>query len=193
LGNGELSLTNAGTINATGTHALVIDTGSNVVVNSGTLEASGSGGLMVLSAVENSGFLWANGANLTVQGAVTGAGSATIDGTGTLDFEASSTANVVFGSGTGGTLKLGDAFHFNGTITGFDGADVIDLENFDSGAASISYSADVGGAGGTLTISDGTHMAKLALIGNYSADNFSLAPDQLKGTSISYVPHDLVI
>ena len=29
LGHGELSLTNAGTINATGTHALVIDTGSN--------------------------------------------------------------------------------------------------------------------------------------------------------------------
>jgi hypothetical protein len=183
---------NAGTISATGTHALVIDTGSNVVVNSGTLEASGSGGLMVLSAVENSGFLWANGANLTIQGAVTGTGTATIDGTGILDFESSSAANVVFGSGTGGTLKLGDAFHFNGTITGFDGADVIDIEDLDSAAASISYQENSAGTGGKLTISDGVHVAELSLVGGYSADNFSLAPDQVRGTSITYVPHDLV-
>ncbi len=60
LGNGELTLTNAGTIDATGTHALTIDTGSNVIVNSGVLEASGSGGLLVESAVENLGLLWAN-------------------------------------------------------------------------------------------------------------------------------------
>ena len=99
---------------------------------------------------------------------------------------------MVFGSGTGGTLKLGDAFHFNGTITGFDGADVIDLEDFDFGAASISYQGNVSGTGGTLSISDGTHIAELSLIGNYSADNFSLVPDQLKGTSITYVAHDLV-
>ena len=90
LGDGELNLTNAGTINATGTHALVIDTGSNVIHNSGVLEASGTGGLTVVSAIENSnsGFLWANGANLTVLGEVTGVGTATIDGTGVLDFEA---------------------------------------------------------------------------------------------------------
>jgi hypothetical protein len=193
LGNGELSLLNAGTINANGSHALIIDTGSNVVANSGTLEASGSGGLIILSAVENSGFLWANGANLTIQGAVTGTGNATIDGTGILDFEASSTANVMFGTGTGGTLKLGDAFHFNGTITGFDGADVIDLENVDSGTASISYQGKAGGTGGTLTISDGLHVAELSLVGDYSADNFSLLPDQLTGTSITYLAHDLVV
>jgi len=193
LGNGELSLTNAGTIDATETHALVIDTGSNVVVNSGTLEASGSGGLMVLSAVENSGSLWANGATLTIQGAVTGTGIATIDGTGTLDFEASSTANVVFGSGMGGTLKLGDAFHFDGTITGFNGADVIDLANVGFGTASISYHANAGSTGGTLTISDGTHIAELSLVGNYSADNFSLAADHLTGTAITYLAHDLVV
>ncbi|MGH6710166.1 MAG: beta strand repeat-containing protein, partial [Bradyrhizobium sp.] len=193
LGNGELSLSNAGTINADGSHALVIDTGLNVVANSGTLEASGSGGLTILSAVENSGVLWANGANLTVQGAVTGTGNATIDGTGVLDFEASSTANVLFGAGTGGTLKLGDAFHFNGTITGFDGADVIDLENVDSSAASISYHANGGGTGGTLTISDGAHTVELSLVGNYSVDNFNLAPDHLNGTAITYLAHDLVV
>src|SRR5437879_11757173 len=126
LGNGELSLTNAGTINATGTYALTIDTGSNWVFNSGVLEASGSGGLTVASSIGNSGVLWANGATLTVQGQVSGNGTATIDGTATLDLEASATVNVVCGSGAG-TLKLGDSFHFNGTIDGFVALDSMDL------------------------------------------------------------------
>jgi hypothetical protein len=37
LGDGLLTLINEGTIDATGAHALVIDTGANVVLNSGTL------------------------------------------------------------------------------------------------------------------------------------------------------------
>ena len=192
LGNGELTLTNAGTIDATGTHALTIDTGSNWVFNSGVLEASGSGGLTVASSIANSGVLWANGSTLTVQGEVSGNGTAAIDGTATLDLEAAATVNVVFGSGNG-TLKLGDAFHFNGTITGFDSADVIDLANVEFGAASISYHANAGGSGGTLTISDGAHIAELSLVGDYSADNFSLVADPLKGTSITYLTHDLVV
>jgi hypothetical protein len=192
LGNGELSLTNAGTIDATGIHALTIDTGANPVYNSGVLEASGSGGLMVASSLVNSGVLLANGSTVTVQGQVSGSGSAEIDGTATLDLEASATLNVTFGSGAG-TLKLGDSFQFNGTITGFGDADVIDLAKVDFGAATLSYHQNVGGAGGTLTISDGAHIAELSLVGNYSADNFSLAPDPLKGTAITYLAHDLVV
>ena len=45
LGEGQMTLVNAGAIIATGTNALVIDTGANAVINSGTLEAVGSGGL----------------------------------------------------------------------------------------------------------------------------------------------------
>ena len=193
LGNGELTLTNAGTIDATGSHALTIDTGSNLVTNSGVLEASGSGGMMVASGIVNSGVLWANGATLTVQGAVSGNGTATIDGIGTLDFEAPTTANVVFGSGTGGTLKLGNSFHFNGTISGFGEADVIDLANVAAANASISYHENPAGTGGTLAISDGAQTLELSLLGHYSADNFNIVPDQLHGTSITYVPHDLMV
>jgi hypothetical protein len=193
LGNGELTLSNAGTIDATGTHALTIDTGSNLVTNSGVLEASGSGGMMVASGIVNSGVLWANGATLTIQGAVSGNGTATIDGIGTLDFEASTSANVVFGLGTGGTLKLGDSFHFNGTISGFGGSDVIDLANVAAANASISYHENTAGTGGTLTISNGAQTLELSLLGHYSADNFSIVPDQLHGTSITYVPHDLML
>ena len=191
LGNGELTLTNAGTIDATGTHALTIDTGSNSVLNSGVLEASGSGGMTVASSIVNSGVLWANGASLTVQGAVSGNGTATIDGSGTLDFEASSSANVVFGSGATGTLRLGDSFHFNGTITGFAASDTIDLANIGSAGASISYLENAAGTGGTLAISSGAQTVLLSLIGHYATDDFSIVPDHATGTVVTLVPHDL--
>ncbi|QIO98848.1 hypothetical protein [Bradyrhizobium symbiodeficiens] len=84
LGNGQLDFTNAGKVNATGSHALTIDTGSNVIHNSGVLEASGTGGLTIVSTVDNSDSLWANDANLTAQGAVGGNGTAIIDGKGLL-------------------------------------------------------------------------------------------------------------
>src|SRR5262249_14305218 len=53
IGGGQLTLINAGTIDANGTHALVIDTGAMTVTNTGLLEASGSGGLVIDSSVDN--------------------------------------------------------------------------------------------------------------------------------------------
>jgi len=193
IGAGLLTLINEGTIDATGANALTVDTGANVVTNSGTMEASGSGGLVVASSIANSGVLWANGASLTVQGEVSGNGTAQIDGNGILDFEASATANVVFGSGASGTLKLGDSFHFNGAITGFTGSDTIDLADLGSATASLSYQENAAATGGILTISDGAKTVELSLLGNYSADNFNLVSDQAKGTLVAYVHHDLVV
>jgi len=118
---------------------------------------------------------------------------ATIDGIGTLDFEASSTANVVFGSGAAGTLKLGDSFHFNGTISGFGDSDIIDLANVGSATASISYHENAAGTGGTLAISSGAQTVELSLLGHYSADNFSIVPDEANGTLITYVPHNTYV
>jgi len=190
---GQLTLVNEGTIDATGADALTIDTGANVVTNSGTLEATGTGGLTVLSAIANSGTLWANGAAITVQGEVIGNGTAMINGSGALDFEAASTANVVFGAGAAGTLKLGDAFHFNGTISGFAASDTIDLANVGAATASISYHENAAGTGGTLAISDGAQTVDLALLGHYTESNFSIVPDQAKGILVSFVPHDLIV
>jgi hypothetical protein len=192
LGNGTLNLTNAGTIDASGTHALTVDTGSNSILNSGVLEASGSGGMVVASAIANSGVLWANGAYLTLEDDVSGNGVAKIDGAGTLDFAATSTANVVFGAGAAGTLKLEDSFHFNGAISGFAGSDTIDLADL-FGATSLSYHENAAGTGGTLSVSDGSATVNLSLLGLYSADNFSIVPDHAKGTAVVYVPHDLIV
>jgi hypothetical protein len=81
LGAGHMILINEGTIIATGTNSLDIDTGTNTIVNSGTLEATGSGGLVIHSDVFNnddvhSGLLWANGGNITIDGNVSGNGTA---------------------------------------------------------------------------------------------------------------------
>jgi hypothetical protein len=192
LGAGELNLINAGIINANGAHSLTVDTGSNSILNSGVLEASGSGGMVVASAIVNSGVLWANGAHLTLEGDVSGNGVAKIDGAGTLDFDAPSTANVVFGAGAVGTLKIGDSFHFNGAISGFAGSDTIDLADL-SGATSLSYHENSSGTGGILTVSDGSAAVNLSLLGVYTADNFSIVPDHAKGTAIVYVAHDLIV
>jgi hypothetical protein len=87
-------LVNEGMIIATGTNSLEIDTGANTIVNSGTLEATGSGGLVIDSNLENSGLLWANGANITFHGSVTGSGTALMDGAATIEFGAASSMNV---------------------------------------------------------------------------------------------------
>ncbi len=76
LGDGQMTLVNEGTIVATGSNALVIDTGGNTIVNTGTLEATGSGGLVVHSSIANDGTLWANGGAVTLDGDVSGSGSA---------------------------------------------------------------------------------------------------------------------
>jgi hypothetical protein len=105
IGDWQTILINQGTIVATGTHALTIDTGSNVVINSGILEATGAGGLDRNSDISNSGLIWADGGNITIEGAVTGPGGALISG-GSLEFFSASSINVTFAEGSFGTLVL---------------------------------------------------------------------------------------
>ena len=71
------------------------------VVNAGLIEATGAGSMVVDSAVNNTGTLAALGATLTLDAAVTGNGSAVING-GRLDFTSSFSENVNF---TGASLK----------------------------------------------------------------------------------------
>ena len=146
IGEGQMTLVNSGTIIANGTHALIIDTGSNVVINSGTLEATGSGGLIVNSDISNSGLIWAYGGNITINGAVTGTGSAVITGSSTLEFAAASSVNVTFDGDGFGMLVLDNPTAYTGQIFGFTGTDVqhsdlIDLKGiaFDEGTSWTYY------------------------------------------------------
>ena len=121
LGDWQTILINQGTIVANGTHALTIDTGSNVVINSGVLEATGPGSLIVNSDVSNSGLIWADGGNITIEGTVTGTGGALISG-GTLEFFSASSIDVTFADGSLDTLVLDNPAAFTGQIFGFAGS-----------------------------------------------------------------------
>ncbi|WP_249140371.1 beta strand repeat-containing protein [Bradyrhizobium manausense] len=190
LGKGTMILVNQGTIIATGTNVLEIDTGGNTVVNSGTLEAAGSGGLVIDSNVDNSGLLWAHGANITLNGSVSGGGTALVDGVATIEFGAASSANVALDAAATGTIVLHDSFDFSGVVSGFDGDDHLDLLDMAFGAGtSASYVANQAGTGGTLSVTDGVHIANITLLGQYDPAGFQTEADKNTGTLISYHDH----
>ncbi|MGY4224881.1 VCBS repeat-containing protein [Bradyrhizobium sp. USDA 4503] len=192
IGQGDLTLSNEGTIDANGTHALVIDTGANVIINAGTLEATGTGGLVLESAVANSGLIWANGGTVAAEGVVTGSGNALISGAGTVEFGAASAAGVTFDTTAAGHLILDDAFHFSGTVRGFDGNDDIDIKGISFGAGTtLSFTGNQEGTGGTLTVSDGAHTANIVLLGQYDPTGFAEKADATNGTVITYDPHHI--
>ena len=190
LGAGRMTLINNGTIIAIGTHALVVDTGPNAVTNAGTLEATGSGGLIVNSDIANSGLIWAHGGNITINGAVTGSGSATISGTASLEFGAASSADITFAADAAGTLILKDAADFTGTISGLSSNDQIDLTNIRYAIASVysvTYSLSTNLT--TLVIADGTNTDTINLVGNYTINTaWHFSDDGHGGTIVSDPP-----
>jgi hypothetical protein len=183
IGNGDHTLKLANSagamINANGTSALTIDTG-NAVINSGTMEATGAGGLIVDDAVTNSATIAANGGKVTIVGSLTGKGAAQIFSGNQMELKAASnSAPVSFQDNSGdiGTLVLDHAAGFTGTIAGFftDGtnSDTLDLQdiNFASGVT-WTFKESAGGQQGVLSVKDGLgDTTNLTLLGQYLAAN----------------------
>jgi hypothetical protein len=189
LGSGEMTLINEGTIIASGHNPLLIDTGLNVISNSGVLESANGGELEVHSDVLNSGLVWANGGHIVFDGSVTGQGSATIGGAGVLEFGGASSEKVSFEHGSGGTLQLDNPGSFTGVVSGFGANDQLDLRDISYGpGATLHYTPDRQGTGGELAISDGTHTTDIMLLGHYTAENFQVTADDGAGSLVSYVP-----
>jgi Ca2+-binding RTX toxin-like protein len=156
------------------------------VANTGTLEATGSGGLVINSALDNSGTLWANGGNVTVHGNVTGSGSAHISGGSTLELDGAANVAVSFDQDGAGSLTLGDADHFSGSIAGFGGNNALHLTDVAvNGGTTIAYAADTSGSGGVLTLADGSNVAQLALQGGYDHAGFHGRADQGGGMLVT--------
>ena len=155
------------------------------------------------SDISNAGLIWAHGGNIAIYGAVTGTGSALIDGAATLEFAAASSANVTFTGNDFGTLVLDNPTAYAGQIFGFTGADpqhsdLIDLKgiNFDTGTSWTYYDNAGSGTGGTLTVFDTTNGVTTTVDsisfanGDYTTANFILTSDGHGGTLIADPPAD---
>jgi hypothetical protein len=101
IGDSHLTLNNQGTINANGSLALVIATGSNSVTNSGTLEATSTGGLDINSNVSNSKTIEALGTNakVVIQSQIT-----------------DTSLGLILASGSGAQVDLSNATISGGTL-----------------------------------------------------------------------------
>ncbi|MGL5814875.1 MAG: VCBS domain-containing protein, partial [Aeromonas sp.] len=184
LGGGQLILNNAGSIVADGSHALLIDTGHERIINSGLLAATGSGGMIIASAIDNGGLLWADGGNLTLQGDAGGSGKVLIGGTAILEFGAASSLDTEFAQEGDGTLRLAQTAAFTGTISGLNEGDRLELA--DMSTTRVSYLSNATATGGVLTLSDGVHSSEIQLQGTYSAAGFQGSQEMDSGTTISY-------
>jgi hypothetical protein len=175
IGGNGLVLANQGVIDATGTNPLIVDTGTSAVTNSGTLEAAANGELFVASNVTNTGHLIANNGTVIFEGAVSGTGTATIQGAGSIEFGSTTTANITFAAGADGTVTFDAASTLTGklSVTGFTLGDTIDLAdiNFSGSGPTLTFSK------GVLTVSDGTHVAKLNMIGRSDGNGGTLITD----------------
>jgi hypothetical protein len=106
------------------------------------------------------------------------------DGT-VLEVKVSDSGTVTF-AGPTGTLWLARPSTFTGEVADFGAQESIDLPGIPFGAhATLGYSENSSNTGGILSVKDGTHIAKLALLGNYTASSFVAAADGYGGTLIT--------
>jgi hypothetical protein len=150
--------------------------------------------LIVNNDISNSGLIWANGGNITIEGTVSGTGGALING-GTLEFFSASSIDVTFTDGSLDTLVLDNPAAFSGQIFGFSGKDfdLIDLKGvaFNAGASWVYYDNDGSDNGGMLTIYeniDGTTTAVDSIKfgnGDYTTSSFLLTSDGSGGVLIA--------
>ena len=107
-----------------------------------------------------------------------------------IEFGAAASTNVTFNAGASGTLKLADSFDFSGIISGFNQDDHIDLLDMAFGAdTTAGYVENQAGTGSTLSVTDGARTVNIALLGHYSADDFTVGADDTTGTLLSFRDH----
>jgi len=182
-GNSELIPTNAGTINAVGTHGHTVDTGSSVEHHSEGPEAPGEHGLAVAGSVAHSGHPHADGSQ-TVSGETDGHGVAAVHGTGEHNSEASSISEMVFGPAASATHGLGDSFHFNSAISDSEGPRAVNLADLDRTPGSASHHENAA-AQGTPVISEEAQTIDAPPPGHH--------PTHIAAPEHTHAPHDLMV
>ncbi len=206
IGDTLLTLVNNGTIDATGTHALIIDTGINtptgaglvgnltVINNAGAiLEASAGSTLDIDDNVTNFGVIAALAAvgsaiaTVDITGNVSGTGSLEIFNKASLEIGGSvSSGETVFFENGQSKLILDTSKQFSGLITGsslgvqLTSNDLIDFKDlqFISGHMSETVTYDSTTNISTVVFSDGTLAnTTILLSGNYTNDSWVFTSD----------------
>jgi hypothetical protein len=109
-------------------------------------------------------------------------GPTTIAAGATTEIPSAFSGAITF-AGSTGTLQLDSSSSFSGTVAGLAGQDTLDMRDINSATVqSPTYSGSA--SGGSLTVTDGTHIAKIALLGNYLASSFVTSSDGHGGTAI---------
>jgi hypothetical protein len=174
--------------------------GSNTITgaqvkNAGTIGAE-SANLTIVGDVHNhKGNLDANDGTLVIDGAVKG-GTATIEGTGEIEFGGPSSAKVTFAANSDAILKLDSPATFTGTVSGLAKGDSIDLTNINfADNPALNYSSKSHVLTVTDKISHVTDSIKFAgTVGSFSAQSDgnggALITDPPPSTNIVAVTHD---
>jgi hypothetical protein len=161
---------------------LTLDTGSNAIINGGTLAAINNAPLLINSPVVNSGTIEANGGVIVIAAPVSGpifppGAHSTIDigANGGIILGASVAGNVTFTSG-GAELNV-DTLLANGgiggDIVGAQTSDEIGFSGLSSPAQQTSWQQN--GNTGTLSLTEnGTIVASVNLAGQYTNSDFVL-------------------
>src|SRR5258707_8282263 len=105
---------------------------------------------------------------MTIDGNVSGNGSALISGAAPLEFAGASAEITAFDSGSTGTLALDHAFNFSGIVSGMAPGNHLDLLDFNfASGTTLNYTANADGTGGSLSVADAPQTAKISLLGQY--------------------------
>jgi hypothetical protein len=174
--------------------------GSNTITgaqvkNAGTIGAE-SANLTIVGDVNNhKGNLDANDGRLVIDGAVKG-GTATIEGTGEIEFGGPSSAKITFAANSDAILKLDKPSTFTGTVSGLTTGDYLDFANINfADNPTVSYSSKTHVLTVTDSVSHVTDSIKLAgTVGSFSAqsdgNSGTLITDPPPSTNIVAVAHD---
>jgi hypothetical protein len=99
---------------------------------------------------------------------------------------ASTGSGAVTFAGSGGLLVLDSSASFGGLVAGFAATDQLDLKDIAFGSGTtVSFTEAASNLSGTLTVTDGAHTAQIALLGQYTAGEFSANSDGKGGTVIT--------
>ena len=100
----------------------------------------------------------------------------------TVEISTPYAGQATFNAATG-TLKLDNSSSFSGTVAGMNAQDTLDLADINFATLQQpSFSGNT--SGGTLNVTDGTHIANIALLGNYMASTFVTSSDGHGGTYV---------